>query len=288
MVHHRLFAGLAAIVLAACAGSSLKAAPLDPTAFTSLGTLTMPAGTYTIDTTAMTMTGGSINFTGVASGNICVFTFASINIQAGAVITCLGTRTLALLSQSTCTIAGTINANGESTQAGFIGYNARGGPGGGAGGLSGDLTGYLGGPTFNPQNGSGPGGGLCADQSGGAGGGGFGTGGARGGDANGYQGQAGGAAYGDLANLLEGGSGGGGADLASGGGGGGGVEVGATGDISIPTGGSVTAKGGDGETGNYGASGGGSGGGIYVHTPALLTLGGTLDVRGGGGGTGGC
>jgi len=240
----------------------------------------MPSGTYTVDTTAMTMQGGAINFTGVASGNICVFTFNSIDIQSGAVINCTGSRCVALLSQSTFNLEGTINAAGQNATGTFTGMTYIGGPGGGAGGL----TGY-------PQGGTGggPGGGIGALLTGGGGGGGYGTAGARGGDnpAGTEPGQNGGPAYGDLATLLEGGSGGGGGDLNGGGGGGGGVELGAAGDITIPRFAVVNARGGDGEVANYGATGGGSGGGVFIHTPATLTFGGLIDVRGGGGGKGG-
>ncbi|MCL4730704.1 MAG: hypothetical protein KJ044_09765 [Planctomycetes bacterium] len=281
MVRTKLCVRLAALLLA-CAAGGLGAAPLDPAAFTSLGTLNLGSGTYTVNTTAMTLTGPSTSFTGVASGNICVFCFASVNIQSGAVLNCTGTRTLAFLSQGSMTIEGTINCNGETAQGTFVGTNYIGGPGGGNGGLAGSS-----GTTSGA--GSGPGGGMPAINHGGAGGGGFGTAGARGGDgiSPADPGQNGGPAYGDLSALLQGGSGGGGGWLRGGGGGGGGLELGASGDITILRAGVLSARGGDGEVANQGASGGGSGGGIFVHTPGTLTFGGLIDVRGGGGGKGG-
>ncbi|CAG0929094.1 hypothetical protein PLCT1_00922 [Planctomycetaceae bacterium] len=271
--------------LAALFGSALSAAPLDPASFTSLGTMNLAAGTYTVNSSAMTLTGPGANFTGVASGNICVFCFASITIQTGAIVNCSGTRTVAFLSQSTVSISGLINGDGGDAQVGFTSFTPAGGPGGGAGGLAGNP----GVPVANGAGG-GTGGGSPASGSGGAGGGGFGSAGSRGGDSTITTdlGQPGGIAYGNLATLLEGGSGGGGGEYTGGGGGGGGIEVGATGNIDIASAGIVSADGGDGEVANYGASGGGSGGGIYVHTAGALTLAGTIRVRGGGGGKGGC
>lgn len=282
MIRHRGIAGPAALLLALCMGASLEATALDPSAFTSLGTLDLPAGNYTVNTTAMTLTGPATNFTGVASGNICVFCFASINIQANAIVKCTGSRTVAFLSQGTITVDGTFDCSGETAQGTFVSTNYIGGPGGGNGGLSGASA-------TTSGAGSGTGGGLPALNNGGAGGGGFGTAGARGGDgiSPADPGQNGGAAYGDLATLLEGGSGGGGGWLNGGGGGGGGLEVGAVGNVTINRTGVLNARGGDGEVANLGASGGGSGGGIFVHSVATLTFGGLIDVRGGGGGKGG-
>lgn len=262
----------------ALAASSAAAAPLDPTAFTSLGTLNLAAGTYTVNTDAMTLTGPGTNFTGVASGNTCVFTFADITIQAGAVVNCTGTRTVAFLSQGTATISGTINGNGEDAPAGFISTMPLGGPGGGNGGNG----------TTPWTAGSGPGGGSPSVGTSGSGGGGFANPGANGGDTVAPGGQAGGAAYGDLATQLEGGSGGGGGEMTGGGGGGGGIEVTAVGDVTINAGGLISADGGNGAVANQGASGGGSGGGVIVSSSGLLTLAGTISVVGGDGGIGGC
>src|SRR5580698_5812016 len=49
---------------------------LNPAAYASLGTFNPGPGTYTIDTTAGTLTGPSTSFTGVLSGGIEVFDFS--------------------------------------------------------------------------------------------------------------------------------------------------------------------------------------------------------------------
>lgn len=229
----RRYVFAATVLLAALAASGLRAAPLDPNSFTSLGTMNLAAGSYTVDTTALTLTGPGTNFNGVVSGSICVFCFDSITVQTGATVTCVGTRPVAFLSKGTAIISGTISADGGDAQVGFTGFTPAGGAGGGAGGTAGDP-----GLAIPNGNGGGPGGGTASS--------------------------------GNSAS------------------GGGGIELGAIGAITINSGGILSADGGDGEVANYGASGGGSGGGIYVHSNAALTLAGTIRVRGGGGGKGGC
>lgn len=278
----RRYVFAATMLLAALAASGLRAAPLDPNSFTSLGTMNLAAGSYTVDTSALTLTGPGTNFNGVVSGSICVFCFDSITVQTGATVTCVGTRPVAFLSKGTAIISGTISADGGDAQVGFTGFTPAGGAGGGAGGTAGDP-----GLAIPNGNGGGPGGGTASSGNSASGGGGFGSAGANGGG-SGTPGMPGGAAYGDLATQLQGGSGGGGGEYTGGGGGGGGIELGAIGAITINSGGILSADGGDGEVANYGASGGGSGGGIYVHSNAALTLAGTIRVRGGGGGKGGC
>jgi hypothetical protein len=92
--------------------------------------------------------------------------------------------------------------------------------------------------------------------------------------------------YGNLLQLLQGGSGGAtGGGL--GGGGGGGIEIGALGSITIG-GTGILANGGAGAAGLIGAangSGGGSGGGILIHGN-MVTLTSILSAQGGAGGSG--
>ncbi|MBV6516764.1 MAG: hypothetical protein HPKKFMNG_02454 [Planctomycetes bacterium] len=109
----RRYVFAATVLLAALAASGLRAAPLDPNSFTSLGTMNLAAGSYTVDTTALTLTGPGTNFNGVVSGSICVFCFDSITVQTGATVTCVGTRPVAFLSKGTAIISGTISADGN-------------------------------------------------------------------------------------------------------------------------------------------------------------------------------
>jgi hypothetical protein len=253
------------------------------------------AGTYTVDTTALTLTGpGPTNIPGTNQGGIAVWSFGNVNIPAGATLNVSGNLPFKLLASGTMTVAGVINGSGGS-EVNFLNLGTStpipGGPGGGAGGQ--DVT--------HPGAGSG-GGGVASSGSNGGGGGGFGGAGAPGGicvssDANcmggvgtGIPGPAG-TVYGDLNSLFQGGSGGGGAssgafDAVSGGGGGGAIGLfGST--VTIPASGQVLANGGNGAVGGFGASGGGSGGGILVHGNTV-NVAGLLSAAGGQGGAGGC
>ncbi len=231
------------------------------------------AGSYTIDTTTLKLTGPGTDITGTAVDGIAVFSFDDVSIPAGATITASGSRPLEIVASGSFALAGTIDASGTSATTGDAGpYPA--GPGGGQGGD--DYT----------SGGSGSGGGaIGTTYSDGGGGGGFGGGGASGGT-DGGSGGAGGAAYGDLNTALQGGSGGAGASSVGGGGGGGGVELSAN-ALTIATTGSVLANGGNGNGGPEGASGGGSGGGILLHADTIDVTG-TVSADGGQGGTGGC
>ena len=78
----------------------------------------------------------------VARDEIAVFTFASLSIPAG--VTVQGaqnanSRPMALLSQSTATVAGTINVSGAGGGSGGGGDGGAAGPGGGGGGGGGDI-----------------------------------------------------------------------------------------------------------------------------------------------------
>ncbi len=261
---------------------------LDPNAFTSLGTLSTTNGnSYTINTDTLSLSGPGTSFTGVSSGGIAVFDFDSVTIAAGSTITATGSIPLAILSQSSITIDGTVDGSGQDAVFQSSPPTTPGGPGGYGGGHWASST---------QQPGQGPGGGG-ASPSGttgsyyGGGGGGFGGAGGGGGDSGG----AGGSTYGDLLTQLVGGSGGatgialnsGGTYGTSGGGGGGAMELVAVNSLVIDAGGVVQADGGSGNGAAYGGSGAGSGGGIILQA-STVTNDGTVSAVGGNGGGGGC
>jgi hypothetical protein len=258
------------------------AGPLDPTAFTSLGTLSLASGAYTLNTgdgsaadlpTITTLVGGvsTTIVTGVVSNGVAVFDFDSINITSGASIQAtqgFGLIPVAFLSRSSATIDGLISVSA---------FSYLGGPGNVYAGLGGFGTiGYDPGNAAN-QGVSGGGGGAF----GGAGGAG---GAATFGDGFNVAGGAGGRSYASLGIQLEGGSqgvrGGVGGQSFAGGGGGGAIEIGTVGSLSI--GGQVEAFGGN---AFIAGAGGGSGGGIFLHGGSV-NLTGALDVAGGLGGSG--
>ena len=226
---------------------ALPAYPLNPDEFTSLGGSPFASGTYTINTSrnnaAPSLSGPGITTPiagvffspsggSVARDEIAVFTFASLSIPAG--VTVQGaqnanSRPMALLSQSTATVAGTINVSGAGGESGAGGDGGAAGPGGGGGGRRGRQRGRQ-----RVRRGSG-----------------------------GRRAFVGRPAPGDSGSdgdpQLQGGSGGGGRRLegGGGGGGGGGVEIGAVGAISI--GGMVLANGGGGGSSSFGSAEAGAG-----------------------------
>jgi hypothetical protein len=235
------------------------------------------AGSYTVNTSTLTLTGPSTNITGKDVDGIAVFSFHNVSIPVGATITASGSRPLEIAASGSFDLAGTIDGSGTDAAVFTPGPNP-GGPGGGQGGAN-----------FS-SSGSGPGGGSpgSTDTDGG-GGGGFGGAGSAG-YADEGTGGAGGPAYGDLNTSLEGGSGGAGgssgSDAGGGGGGGGGLELSAS-SLTIATTGSVLANGGEGALAGDGASGGGSGGGIILHADSI-DVAGTVSADGGQGGAGDC
>jgi hypothetical protein len=108
--------GLAVLLLPACPA---QAGPLNPSDFTSLGTLDLTSGSYSVNTDTLVLTApGGVNFNGVlssaATGSIAVFDFSSITLDSGASLTATGSHPLALLSQGSVTMNGTLNLNGTS------------------------------------------------------------------------------------------------------------------------------------------------------------------------------
>ncbi len=239
------------------------------------------AGTYSVDTTTLTLKGPGTNIKGKNIKGVAVFSFTKVSIPAGATIDAAGSRPLAITATGSFSLAGRIDGSGFSqTEATFFtGKAGAGGPGGGTGSAN------------DASAGAGKGGGKPgSSEDSGAGGGGFGGRGAAGGSENGTGG-AGGVAYGNLNRALTGGSGGAGGsgasdDATGGGGGGGAIELSAA-SLRITATGAVLANGGAGGVGGNGASGGGSGGGILLHAAKLDVLG-NVSANGGDGGSGEC
>ena len=271
-------------------GVRTYAQPLDPLDFSSLGTLNLPAGDYTIDTDTLTIfdntAPGVPLFTGVADDQngqadyfngvwdpvanpgqlgipeIAVFTFAGIDLQASANVTITGTRAIALLSHGDATIGTPLSVDAEPAM-------AQTGPGsiGGAGGFDGG-DGFPQDPSADIEDiqpGDGPGGGLpfldvFNANTFPAGSGGFGG---RGGSTAGFGGsERQGQQYGDLTAVLQGGSGGAtGAFFTggnAGGGGGGAIEINAVESLAIDA--AISARGAEGIS----IAGTGAGGGIRL------------------------
>jgi hypothetical protein len=285
---HRFARNVTAVCLGLACVVAVQGAPLDPNAFTSLGTLNVGAGTLTINTDTLAISGaaaftGVVHVQGAGLPDIAVFTFDDLAIASGVALILQGSRPIAILSKSDAIIDAVINASGASgTEGGFNSGNGQGGLGRLGGGKGGGANG----------NSTGPGnGGVGSPDSGGGGGGFGGTGGVGGKTQAGSPGGGAGGAYGDLSLALQGGSGGGGSQHGSGGfanggggAGGGAIEIGAVGVVSLGQG--VNARGGSG-LGNGGSGsksgGGGSGGAILVHGGSVTT-GAALDVRGNSGG----
>lgn len=314
-------AALLVLGLSALLGNLASAQPLDPLAFASLGTLNLPAGDYTIDTDTLMIydnaAPGVPLFTGVADdqnsqadtfggvwdpvGNpgqlgipeIAVFTFDGIDLQPSANITITGTRAIALLSRGDATIGTPLSVDGGPNGIDltapsdlYDGPPSLPSPGGFAGGTP-ILGSYVGAFTNQPGQegffvaGDGPGAGDSIPKrvngySGLQGSGAF------GGEGIAGSGEPTPAAYGDLTQVLQGGSGGGSSvapvdpfrvTAITGGSGGGAIEIGAVGNLVIDA--AVSARGGlvsdppgvstSNQVDSGGRPGGGSGGGIRIH-----------------------
>ena len=111
-----------------------SAVALDPFGFASLGVFN-PGSNVTIDTSALTMTGG-ISATGVLSGGVAVFDFDSFVLGGGVTILVTGSNPLALLSQQDASVAGSIFLNGGNGSSDFLHPGGTGVAGGGNGGQS--------------------------------------------------------------------------------------------------------------------------------------------------------
>ena len=276
---------VAAVFLVVIGPGLMYADPLNPLNFSSLGTVTLGAGSWTLNTNNATITGPS-NYTGTidqAAGEdgVAVFSFGSLSVSSGATITVTGSLPVAFLASGNLTFGGVLNADGANAYPTNYETLAGGSVAGGFGGGIGQWEYTLGGYEYG-YAGSGYGGGGYGN---GGGGGGFGGS----GGAGGYYDVYGGAPYGNILTKLVGGSGGGGGSTASncsyggsGGGGGGCVELGALGTVSIT--GQVMVAGGNG-IGYATGGGGGSGGGVLIHGSSV-SISGTIYANGGSGGNG--
>jgi len=296
----KLIVYLTSISFSLIAGNFAFSQPLDPLSFTSLGTLNLTSGDYTIDTDTLTIVDntapGVALFTGVVDDQngtampgvvpeIAVFAFNDIDLDPTANVAITGSRALALLSRGDAIISTPLSLDAPFNN--WDGLPSVAGPGGFAGGTPdiepGETTDLRDSRLFVP--GLGPGGGNSAVPGPGA---------------LIIQGSAsfGGAehivsgeilpstTYGNLLQTLQGGSGGASSSIkdfqvtgnldvlpATGVGGGGAIEIGAVGSVQIDA--DITARGGaqlllsnpvDGLLyDSSGSVGSGSGGGIRIH-----------------------
>jgi len=283
-----------AVVGALATSTMTLAQPLDPQDFTSLGTLNLAGGSFTIDTDALTIVDdaapGTPLFAGVADDQngtadylngvwdpnslgipeIAVFAFDDIDIQSTATITVTGTRALAFVSHGNVVIDTTIDLSGEGVES--VVFTEEAPPGAPRfGGFGGGFA------PFDLDQlsvaGDGPGGGGTGFLSGGSGG--FGGP----GEIVPF-GSNGGFPYGDLVSgPLQGGSGGGSAGCCGLGGaaGGGAIEIGAIGIVTLGANGALIASGGIAEGADAGgpivAGGAGSGGGVRIAGQSVNLLG---------------
>ena len=268
------------------------AGPLNPLAFTSSGILDLPPGNYTINTgganPVLQDSGGTVLATGSFyvqgelgfDAKIAVLDFSVINVPSGVTISVQGPNPLALLSRSSITFSGTINAIGGNGQpendqgeGSLGGLGNVGGANGGNGGGGNHLPGWPGyGPGGGPSNGVY---GLTILA--------FGVGGGYGGRGadNGDECYTPGCSprqsntYGNLNNLLLAGSGGSGSSWnilfagVGGGGGGGAIEFVAETQITLTGSTIIDAEGGSTGSGDSWGGGGGSGGGLLFAAPII-------------------
>jgi hypothetical protein len=250
-----------------------------PPSFAPLPPLPDQAGTYKINTGPATpvMTlpdGATIDGVVDPSGQVAVFTFNSIRLDASSTVVAQGSRAVALLSRTDITLNGAqISVNGKAGSPGSPG--TMGGAGGT--GLGPGVGGSLGGA----------GGGGGHGGNGGLGGGGFQI--ALGNGQFAFPGSGalptspGGASYGGLTSPFVGGSNGGYGLFGAfaGGGGGGAIELGALGNIVVNN--PFTTISADGGAGAPGA-GGGSGGSISLLARSLTGSAFQVSATGGNGG----
>ena len=289
-----LLAGLLGVAFT----TQLHADMLDPMDFASLGAFDVTNGAYVIDTDALTISetnASSTNllFTGVIDDqdgqadsfgpgggvttvgplgipHIAVFTFDDLVMDGTATFTVTGHRALGLLSRGEALINVALSLNGQYPSLVTNAVPGAGGPGGFAGGAVGlDGEGPGGSPYHTAAFGA-----LAAGAS-------FGG---KGGPSSGTPLTQPKAPYGNLSEMLQGGSGGGSAfDLinnAVGGGGGGALELGAVDTLTIGVSGALEANGGFSEQPTSAVRGGfGSGGGIRLHATHLI-LEGTVAATG--------
>ncbi len=317
------------VVIAAILIANLNraaAALLDPSAFTSQGSLSLASGTLSFNTDTLQVTGGGAGVTsttgalfaqGGGNPDVAVFDFSNVLVGSGVTVQFTGTRPIAILSQSNLQIDANLNLSGTAGAAGAAPLSSSAPNGGnGTNGCSGCSSGGTGAPqtastefggkggdggynnanggTGNPGSGGATGGnsgiatGQAFDQSGFGGTGQSGSSGVQGNPGIGGIGAIGGASF-AIAGGSSGANGAKGNNGKGGGGGGGG------GGGSCEVGGFCTAnsdKGGGGGAGGAGGLGGnfgtgGSGGqAIGLGAVGSVAMNGSLVALGGSGGNG--
>ena len=130
------------LVLATTVGPSAQlptqqaGSTLNPLAYDSLGVFPAAPGAYQFNTSGVpTLLGPGVRIEGIVVDHVAVFTFDDIWVPDGIILSCVGSRPLALLSQHNLTVDGLISAGtcGETR----LGSGAEGGGGGGFGGAGG-------------------------------------------------------------------------------------------------------------------------------------------------------
>lgn len=115
--------------------------PLDPAAFTPMGTLSLNSGVVTIDTDTLQITGGGglsstsgvLHSQGVGNPDVAVFTFDGVNIGSGVTFQTIGSRPLAILSRNDLRVLTSIDVSGAAGTNGATGGNGPNGTNGVAG-----------------------------------------------------------------------------------------------------------------------------------------------------------
>jgi hypothetical protein len=286
---------VATLCAAAAACGTALATPLNPAGFPSQGTISLAPGAYTFDTDGLTLSGAGITPlpATLSKDRIAVLAFAALTIPAGAMVQVTGKHPAALLATGSITVGGSLIANGGASPA----LSAGGGIGNGGGGEGGDghpHTGDILNTTSSPGYGTGGGGGSRLADT-------YGVFNVCGGSGGTLGGRGGGprttAQFNNLIDSLVAGSGGGGGFGSTGGGGGGAgggaIELGAFGAVTLQPGSLISVDGGNssygqtdgGMTANGAGGGGGSGGAVLIHAP-VIAADGTINARGGIGGTG--
>src|SRR4051794_32289647 len=107
----------------------------------SAADLILGSNAYVANTTALTLTGPSVNVHGTNVGGVAVFKFHTITLPSGGSISATGSRPFELLATGALVLGGTISSSGTSASQETSGPNA-GGAGAGAGGTDGNAAGH--------------------------------------------------------------------------------------------------------------------------------------------------
>jgi hypothetical protein len=145
---------IAATLQANC--NRAAAALLDPSAFTSQGSLSLTSGTLTFNTDTLQVSGGGAGVTSTAAvlfspagsnPDVAVFDFSNVLVGSGVTVQVTGARPIAILSQSSLQIDANLDLSGANGAAGVAPGNPSAPNGSnGAGGCNGCSGGGTGGP----------------------------------------------------------------------------------------------------------------------------------------------